>query len=101
MEFDVEKKILEFKGKLEEAQREGEEDKFSPEWFHLLKKALLEGDLEQLQAIKDGKFNVRISLNVYFQTFGSKEFEVAEFNVCDENTVKCAVAQFKKSKKEL
>jgi len=96
MGFDIDTKIQELKEKLESIKKESEENRMEPKWWHLLREFYFKSKLKQLEAIRDKRFHVTISLHIDCETFGSKEFSVDEFDLTDENTVKCAIHDFRK-----
>ena len=95
MGFDAEPKIQELRQKLAKIESEQELPN-EPKWYKLIRKMLVEGDLEKLEAIRDRKFSVSINLEVHCKTFGTKDFPVAEFDLTDDNTVECALRDFKR-----
>lgn len=96
MSFDIESKIQELKEKLESIKREGREDQMTPKWWTFLRECYFSSQIEQLEAIKDRRFHVKISLHIDCATFGTKQFSVNEFDLTDENTVKCALKDFRR-----
>jgi len=93
MGFDVEQKIQELRQKLAEIESEQELPN-EPKWWKLLRKMLVESEIEQLEAIRDRRFHVSINLEVHCKTFGTNDFPVAEFDLTDVFTVKCAVRDY-------
>jgi len=99
MGFDAEPKIQELRQKLAKIESEQELPN-EPKWYKLMRKMLVESDLEQLEAIRDKRFGVSINLEVHCKTFGTKDFPVAEFDLTDDNTVECAICDFKRHRGE-
>lgn len=96
MRFDIDTKIQELKQRLENIKKENMGDQSSPKFFHLIQEGCVEYELRQLEAIRDRKFHVTIGLNIHCETFGTKEFPIAEFDLTDDFTVECAVRDFRR-----
>lgn len=96
MVFDIDGKIQEMKDKLIIVERETELDHSSSKLHHYLRKAYFEGQLEQLEAIRNRRFHVTIKFEIHCDTFGSKDFPVLEFDLDDDSTVNYAMKDFLK-----
>lgn len=95
MGFDIDTKIQELKSKLAviESRKELPNE---PEWWKFLRKMFVESELEQLEAIKNRRFHVTIKLEIHCETFGTKDFPVADFDLTDDFTVECAVRDYRR-----
>jgi hypothetical protein len=97
MIFDVDAKIQELRQKLEKAKAD-EVNQHMPKWYQLLQEVYYTSQIERLETIKNKRFRVTINLEIYCETFGKKDFPIAEFYLTDENTVECALLDFQKNK---
>lgn len=92
--FDVNAKIQEYKELLEKSKADKINQK-EPKWWQTFQEMFYSYYIEKLEAIKNKRFHVTISLKVDCEHFDSKEFPIAEFDLTDEQTVKCAMLEFK------
>jgi hypothetical protein len=95
MGFDIDAKIQELKNRLAEIESEKELPN-EPKWWKLLRKMFVESEVKQLEAIKNKRFHVTINLEIHCETFGTKDFPVAEFDLTDDFTVECAVRDYRR-----
>jgi hypothetical protein len=96
MLIDIERKIQEVKDNLVTIERDTELDQSPSKLYHYLRKAYFEGQLDQLEAIRNRRFHVAVKFEIHCDTFGSKDFPVLEFDLEDDNTVNCAMKDFMK-----
>jgi hypothetical protein len=94
MKLNVEEKIEELREKLSIVERESQTE--HSKLYQMLKKGLIEIQLEQLERIRDRNFQVTLKLEVECTTFETKDFLIDEFDLTDCNTVNCAIKDFLK-----
>jgi len=99
MSFNVDSKIQELREKLEKFKN-GPANNLLPKWILMIQQGLIESDLEKLDAIKNERFRVNLKIEIHCEHFGTKEFLINEFELTDENTVKCALLEFKNRKSD-
>lgn len=95
MAFDINAEIREVEEKVSRIKDEQSEIGYG-KTFQMFKEIWWEGKLNQLKAIRDRRFKVSIKLVIHCDTFGSRDFDVAEFDLTDEFTTQCAMKNYRK-----
>jgi hypothetical protein len=95
MTLDIDEKIQELKEKLDKAKND-EVHSQMPKWYQYIVEWFYESDIERLEAIKNKKFHVTMRLEVHCETFSTKDFPVAEFDLTDDYTAQIALKDFRR-----